>query len=278
MKLLKGLTEFISNMLKDYLYHQYRINRFHNSWIIESADIENILFELQDFIIEVLLPGEVPLANHPDFKIVEKPKSGVGSKVISVEQIRILQEFLNKTSCISTNKVAVIFQADLMNPNAANSCLKILEDTGKNTYIFLITSNASIILPTIQSRCLKFKKTTKNQEVESIIYKKNISFLIKENSEQTLVFLKELSDKNRVLWNDFTGSCMNILSRIIKKLAGADIELNNDEVQILSQLKNKSMPSLIKKFESLNKLICNTMNYDLDIKASFIIAKNLFEN
>ena len=40
-----------------------------------------------------------------------------------------------------------------MNINTVNSCLKLLEDTSKDTYIFLITTNIAAILPTIRSRC-----------------------------------------------------------------------------------------------------------------------------
>ena len=220
----------------------------------------------------------MPLSIHPDFKIIEKPKIGIGSKNISVEQIRGLQEFLNKTSGVSDNKVAIIYQADLMNLNAANSCLKILEDIGKNTYIFLLTSNSSMLVPTIISRCMKFKYSNENQVVINDTYKKIITILANDNIELRLNFLKELSDKNRETWGNFSHICYDFLSKIIKKTAMIEIKLNNDEIKVFNQLKIKTVPHLINKLETLNKLINNTVNYDLDLKASSLMIINLFES
>lgn len=265
-------------MLKNHLQYQFETKRLYNSWIIQSMDLDGALVELESFIIKTLLPGEVPLPIHPDFKIIEKPKIGVGSKAITIEQIRGLQEFLNKTCSVSNNKVAIIYQADLMNLNAANGCLKILEDTSKNAYIFLLTSNSSGLSTTIKSRCMKFDCMNENQVVTDDIYKKYILMLPNDNIDSRLSFLKELSDKNREIWINFSQSCLNLLSKIIKKMAMIDTELNNDETKIFNQFKIKTVPNLIKKFETLNRLVNNTINYDLDLRASSVMIINLFDS
>lgn len=265
-------------MLKTHLQYHLKMNRLYNAWIIQTMDLDGALVEIKDFIIQNLLPGEVPLSIHPDFKTIEKPKIGVGSKAITIEQIRGLQEFLNKTSGVSDNKVAIIYQADLMNLNAANGCLKILEDTSKNAYIFLLTSNSSSLIPTIKSRCMKFEYVNENQVVADDIYKKNISLLASDNIDSRLSFLKELSDKNREIWSNFSQSCLSLLSKIIKKTARIETELTSDETKVLNQFKIKTVPYLIKKFESLNKLVNNTINYDLDLRVSSVMIINLFES
>ena len=265
-------------MLNSHLQYYHKINRLYNAWIIQGYDLEKILSELEDFIKQDLLKGTVPLANHTDFKLIEKPKTGTGSKSISIEQIRGLQEFLNKTASLSDNKVAIIYQADLMNLNAANSCLKILEDAAKNTYIFLLTSNSSNIIPTIRSRCQKIEFQRENQQLADSTYESYLPLLIHGNMDERLSFLKELSDKNKEVWLDFSAMSLSFLSKAIKSLSGINVHLNDDEIQIFQQFKSKSLPYFLKKFESLNKLLNNSINYDLDLKASFIIALNLFES
>jgi DNA polymerase-3 subunit delta' len=128
-------------MIKEYLESRFKGGKLYNSWLIQADDTKKALEDLQEFVSQTLLSGELELASNPDFKIVTRQTSAtVNTKNISVEQIRNLQEFLNKTSAISGIKIAIIYQADLMNLNSANSCLKILEDTPRNSYIFLITS------------------------------------------------------------------------------------------------------------------------------------------
>jgi DNA polymerase-3 subunit delta' len=90
------------------------------------------------------------VATHPDLKIVEPQSEG---KVISIDQIRELSEFLGLKSHYGNVQVAVIFPAEKMNRFAANSLLKTLEEPTSSTHILLVTSQPSALLPTIRSRC-----------------------------------------------------------------------------------------------------------------------------
>jgi DNA polymerase-3 subunit delta' len=140
-----------ANMIKEQLTRDLDFNKLHNAYLIATDDIKAALEEVSTFLSDNFYEQQ---KNHPDFMLVEKIDS---AKNISVEQTRKLQGFLNKTSMLSGRKSAVILGADQMNVNAANSCLKILEDTPSNTHIFLITTNSAMILPTIRSRCAKIR-------------------------------------------------------------------------------------------------------------------------
>jgi len=52
-------------------------------------------------------------------------------------------------------KVAIVNPAHLMTPSAANSVLKTLEEPSPRTLLILITSQPSMLLPTVRSRCQK---------------------------------------------------------------------------------------------------------------------------
>ncbi len=77
--------------------------------------------------------------------------SGSMSKDIRVDQIRLFCESLGKTA--DTLQIGVIFYADQMNNNAANSLLKTLEEPRKNTLIILLAHNIDRLPMTILSRC-----------------------------------------------------------------------------------------------------------------------------
>ncbi len=77
--------------------------------------------------------------------------SGSMSKDIRVDQIRAFCESLGKTA--NTLQIGVIFYADQMNNNAANSLLKTLEEPRKNTLIILLAHNIDRLPMTILSRC-----------------------------------------------------------------------------------------------------------------------------
>jgi DNA polymerase-3 subunit delta' len=106
---------------------------------------------------------------YPDVFVVEK---AVDKKNISIEQIRDLQHFLNLKSFMSSEKIALILQAESLSEEASNSLLKTLEEPYGNTIIILVSSKIDFLLPTIISRCqvIRFGLTP-----EKIIYK----FLIK---------------------------------------------------------------------------------------------------
>ncbi len=50
-------------------------------------------------------------------------------------------------------RVFILDDADKMNPDAANSLLKVLEEPPLFSHIILVTASPFLILPTILSRC-----------------------------------------------------------------------------------------------------------------------------
>lgn len=93
-------------------------------------------------------------AAHPDYSYIAAPAD---KKVISVDQIRALNHFLELSRSYSPSRVVLIHQAEKMNINAANSLLKSLEEPSANTHILLFSSRTSTLLPTIRSRCQQIR-------------------------------------------------------------------------------------------------------------------------
>ena len=139
---------------------------------------------------------------HPEFKIIERGylkterqkivkaiKDGnymsdneLGelkrSTVISVDDVRTINEFLSKKSADGKWRVVLVDSVDEMNSSSANAILKILEEPPHKVLILLISHNPGGLLPTIKSRCAKLHlKPLKENQVASLLrrYRSNLS-------------------------------------------------------------------------------------------------------
>ncbi|MEM7100372.1 MAG: hypothetical protein AAF541_19045 [Pseudomonadota bacterium] len=91
---------------------------------------------------------------HPDFRWTEPD----GAE-IKVDQIRQINQFSVQTSQMAARKVAVVWEAEKLNENAANALLKTLEEPPADTHIILVSENWGRVLPTIRSRCQRWSLT-----------------------------------------------------------------------------------------------------------------------
>lgn len=89
-------------------------------------------------------------ATHPDLFILQ-PEAG--SRVIKIDQVRRLTEFLSKTAQQGGQKVAIIEPAETLNVNAANALLKSLEEPSGRSSLLLVAHMPSQVMATIRSRC-----------------------------------------------------------------------------------------------------------------------------
>jgi DNA polymerase-3 subunit delta' len=102
-----------------------------------------------------------PPKQHPD---VHALRPAGKMRLIDVGSTRDLIGKMQISCAISTRKVAVIYEADRMNTQAANVFLKTLEEPTPSTTILLLTTRPYALLPTIRSRCLHFRFTDSGSE------------------------------------------------------------------------------------------------------------------
>ncbi len=87
---------------------------------------------------------------HPDFLPIVPEAEG---KMIKIAPIRALQNFSSLTANYGRYHLILLHPAEAMNPNAANSLLKLLEEPPSDTLLILISHHPQKLLPTIRSRC-----------------------------------------------------------------------------------------------------------------------------
>ncbi|MCE3590347.1 DNA polymerase III subunit delta', partial [Escherichia coli] len=80
-------------------------------------------------------------------------KTGKFKTGITVDEIRRVTHFLNRTAHDGAWRIVIVDPADDMNRNAANALLKTLEEPPQRTLFILISHSSGRLLPTIRSRC-----------------------------------------------------------------------------------------------------------------------------
>ena len=89
---------------------------------------------------------------HPDVHMVQ-PESK--SRRIVIVQIRDLEHSIQRKPLIASSKVAIVHDADRMQPQAANAFLKTLEEPPPGSLILLLSTRPKAILETVRSRCVE---------------------------------------------------------------------------------------------------------------------------
>lgn len=111
---------------------------------------------------------QVSIGAHPDYGVFRPEVSASAtsrsiaptdlvSSVISVDKAR---EFAVKAQSSPINgprKVLVMQQTDRMNVQAQNALLKTFEEPARGLTIILLCDNASVLLPTVRSRCWEIR-------------------------------------------------------------------------------------------------------------------------
>jgi DNA polymerase III subunit delta' len=261
----------MSNAL-DSLRKRWNENKFPHAWHIYSENPEHALEELKIFAAEIYACHiKVPLENNTDFKIISTDTEDKDTaKSISVEQIRSMQGFLNKSSSISPYKMVVIYKAETMNNNAFNSCLKILEEPPLGSFIFLITGLAARLPATILSRCHKLYIDAKFSENSDQIYQSLLEVISKPSfANVESIINKIVLKKDNQLWHQFSESCLQLIRSICRIKAGVEA---GDNEALISIAHIRDMDYLTLSYEQINSILLKAFEQDLDRRHAAILV------
>ena len=195
------LEDFKDNSF--YLYAK-NIKKYFHAYLFEVNDIDNSFPIILAFAKTILCKNHymnldnckdcnkchlIDKGYFEDLKIIEPE-----TNMIKKEQILELKKNFSLKSSNDNNRVYIIKNADCMNPSAANSLLKFIEEPESGIFGILITTNKKQILPTILSRCVlislnnSYKENLNIDEIKSLIlFIKNIYL----KKEEYLPYLKK---------------------------------------------------------------------------------------
>ncbi len=215
--------------------------------------------------------------NHPDFMIINSEDT----KSIKIGQIRFLQEQIAEKPIVSSRKVYIINNSDLMTVEAQNCLLKTLEEPPEYATIILILSNENKLLNTIKSRCTKisFKNISKEDLIkyanQNNISTTNTLLDICNGSINKLISLKDDSEIYSTLdniLNDFSrkdiADIWNESEILYKSKDNISNLLDYFNIYFFNKLKmnqDSKYINSIKIVEQTKRRLSSNANYDMCI-------------
>ena len=198
--------------------------------------------------------------SHPNFILIDVNNE---KKNIDINQIRNLILSLNKSSFNNKPRFVLIDNIELLNVNAVNALLKVVEEPNYNINFILINNNKKI-LPTLKSRCLNFKIQLTSEESKSVINKIlnldhsnliNKDLINNYNTPGEILRLINFANYNNINLNDFS------LDQLIKKII---FEKNYKKDNFIKQLIYSLIEVYFRKNISLTNIkLLNSYNYFL---------------
>ena len=140
------------------------------------------------------------------------------NQIIKTERIRELLKNFSQSGVEGNEQVFIICEAEKMHLNAANSLLKMIEEPQSEVYIFLLTSDENLILPTIKSRTQVFH-FPKNEDY--LVAKLEESGLLKDQAQLLAAYSQTLEEARNLQTSksffDVTQVCQRFVDLCLAK-------------------------------------------------------------
>ena len=176
---------------------------------------------------------------HPDIEFIRPD-----GQQIKVDQIRDMRLWLHVLPNDAPRKVAIIEDSGRMNTNAQNAILKILEEPPSSSVILLVVESEAELLPTILSRCIRFRM----QPLSEVEMKQE---LLRRNKKLTETEAEELA----IISGGNLGRALNLIKKkstngysekIVTAIADCNIkELINLAVSMEKSVKRDALTDII---------------------------------
>src|SRR6266567_7944183 len=137
----------------EYLRRAYEQNRLAHAYLISGSPGSGKRFLAAELasLVNGTKPGDGFSASARESSVAE-PESK--SRRIVIEQVRALEHALQMRATAGRRKVAIIAEADRLQPQAANAFLKTLEEPPKDSLLLLLSALPEALPDTIVSRCV----------------------------------------------------------------------------------------------------------------------------
>ena len=152
--------------------------------------------------------------NHPDFSILNEEGKG-----IVIKDIREITEKVIEKPILSSRKVYIINDSEMLNTESQNCILKTLEEPPEFVTIILITSNENMLLSTIKSRCMSLKFQNISDDILRKFAKEIVGY---ENITENQVKNFKGSIGNCIKFKDNSEKYL-LIENLVKDLSKKDI-------------------------------------------------------
>jgi DNA polymerase-3 subunit delta' len=173
---------FSSTAALGYLRRAHEQNRLAHAYLIsgEPGSGKRLLAAELASIVNGTNAGDVFSAKAREI-FVAQPESK--SRRIVIEQIRNLEHALQMRASNGRRKVAIISDADRLQPQAANAFLKTLEEPPKDSLLLLLSALPEALPDTILSRCIAIPLAP-NDERKNKLEEENLVNLLQQSATE----------------------------------------------------------------------------------------------
>ena len=168
----------------DYLRRAHEQNRLAHAYLISGppgSGKQQLAADLAS-LVNGTAAGDVFSAKAREI-FVARPESK--SRRIVIEQVRDLEHALQMRARNGRRKVAIISDADRLQPQAANAFLKTLEEPPKDSLLLLLSALPEALPETILSRCIAISLAPDGQPQVSDEEKKLVELLQEGSHERS---------------------------------------------------------------------------------------------
>src|ERR1700720_3479351 len=158
-------TAFSREAALKYLRRAHEHNRLAHAYLISGApgSGKRALAAGLAGLVNDVDPSEVFSARAREVFVAE-PESK--SRRIVTEKVRTLEHALHMRAADGRRKRAIIFEADRLQPQAANAFLKTLEEPPENSLLLLLSALPEALPDTIVSRCISIPLAANGEGIE----------------------------------------------------------------------------------------------------------------
>lgn len=224
-------------------------------------------------------------SSHPNFYLIDLLAE---KKNIDVAQIREMISYTNKSTFNNQDRFIMIDNVEYLNKNSINALLKIIEEPNENIYFILIANSEKNILPTLKSRCIKFKIHFSFDETvnicnqilnQNILNELNLDLINYYCTPGEIIKLVQFAEEKQINLKDHDVS--SIISLIIentyykKNIFIKNLLINFIELFLLKRYKTSNNKNLLLNFyQSFIQKINNTEKFNLDEESLFLEFKS----
>ena len=164
------------NIPTSLLLNEKRNNKIVQAYLFVSEDKSFLMQYSLDFAKEIItdeynekISNQIDENCYPELKIIESINN-----TIKKDQLIELQESFSVKPVLGNKLVYIIDGAEDLNPSAANTILKFLEEPSDDIVAILLTDNLQKVISTVKSRCqiIVFNNDKKSDNIVFDNYKK----------------------------------------------------------------------------------------------------------
>lgn len=267
-----GQPDFFDN-----IFSFVKNNKLSHAYLIETRNCDNKENIIEDFVrilyshysgndkefiyslTEILSSGNyIEIKTESDSSMIKK------DQVLSIQQ-----QFMTK-SWNDNSRIYVIYDADKLNKQAANSLLKFLEEPEEGIIGILVSDNRYKVLETLRSRCqiLSLKNNSIHYEFENIDFICNFIQTLENKKLESIAYLPVICKNeyfSREKWLSIFTSLQYIYEQAIRKKEKKDFQ--SDLIEIASFINDKNeIDQLLYKILILSKQI-EKLEYNLNVNS-----------